>query len=50
LPDKSILIFDEFTSGHEYLAFKDFISVYQKRFRILTVAGRSYQHVAIELL
>lgn len=45
-----IIIFDEFTSGDEYLAFVNYADSYCRKYEILGVSGESYQQVAIRIL
>jgi O-methyltransferase len=46
----SILIFDEFANPlHEWKAFQDYVSAFQRSFKVLGAAGEYYTQVAMEL-
>ena len=45
-----LFIFDEFTSGDEYLAFVNYIDAYRRKYEILGMAGYSFQQVAMKII
>lgn len=45
----TLIIFDEFTSGDEYMAFENYISSFRREYKVLGVSGESYQQVLIEI-
>jgi len=49
LTEGDILIFDEFTSGDEYLALKNYQDAFRKKIELIAKAGKSFQHVAVKI-
>ncbi|RME41141.1 MAG: macrocin O-methyltransferase [Caldilineae bacterium] len=46
----SIVIFDEFSTVHEFRAFRDFTQSFMRRYRVLASADRFYLRMALEFL
>ncbi len=50
LADGTTVIFDEFSTVHEFRAFRDFTTAFRRRYRLLASAGRFCERVAMEFV